>query len=897
MLYFPPWKKLLILVACLAGLVLASPNLFYETVDAYNRAPGEIERLTAKPSLTEAEQARLAELRAEAEAWPDWYPSDIVNLGLDLRGGAHLLVEVEIEEVIAERMQNLRAEVRQALRESGVRRFTQLTAGPDFVSVRITKPEKMEAAGEALRGLAQPVGGGLGGGFGMGGTFGGQDLAIGQPGDQTYRLTLTEPAVKALTDRTMAQSLEIMRRRIDEAGTREPTIQRQGNDRILIQVPGIGSAEELMDLIGRTAKLTFHKVLGFGEDASNPGPGEMVVSHAEDGSRYLLERRAILSGENLVDSQLGFHPDNGLPVVNFRFDTAGSRIFGNYTAANVGQLFAIVLDGEVISAPRIQSAILGGAGFIEGNFTVESATNLAILLRSGALPASITVLEQRTVGPDLGADSIAAGQAATTLAFVAVLVFMGAAYGRFGLFANVALILNLALIFALLSVIGATLTLPGIAGIVLTIGMAVDANVLIFERIREELKTASKGPARAIDKGYSHAVSAIVDANITTLIAAVILFAIGSGPVKGFAVTLGLGIVTSVFTALMVTRLMVVSWLEWARPKTLAIGLFRMLPRETRIDFMGVRRGPMIGSAAAVVGAVALAIVLGLNFGIDFRGGTMLIAKTPQEVAVGDYRSVLNELDIGDVAVTEISSTAEELGAEDAHMVMIRIEQQGDDPAIQSEAIKTTKTALSGAMDDIQFLATESVGAKVSAELLRAGALAVLLAVAAVLFYIWLRFEWQFGIGAVVALVHDVVLTIGVFAITKIEFNLAIIAAILTIVGYSLNDTVVVFDRVRENLRKYKKLSLSELLNLSLNETLSRTLMTSVTTLIALGAMYLLGPAVIKGFTFAMMWGVVIGTYSSVFVAAATLLRLGVKRDWSTAAEQKAGVRFDGAQV
>ena len=878
MLYMPPWKKALTLTLVLLGVLFAAPNLFYETVDSANRAETEIEQRRA---AGESVPDPLAE---RAGAWPSFLPDDVVNLGLDLRGGAHLLVEVQIAEVIEERMQDLRAEVRGALREAGVRRFSRLTAAPDHVSVRIENADQISAARAAIEGLAEPVSGGLG--FGMGGASG-QTLAVSSTGEQTLRVELSEAERAALTDRVMAQSLEVMRRRIDETGTREPTIQRQGEERILIQVPGIGSAEELLGLIGRTAKLTFHEVKAVGDEATNPGPGEMVRRGREDGTRYLLERRAILTGENLTDASTGFHPENGLPVVNFSFDTQGARIFGDYTAANVGELFAIVLDGTVISAPRIQSAILGGSGFIEGNFTTESANELSILLRSGALPASINVLQQRTVGPDLGADSIAAGTAATLLAFAAVLVFMMAAYGRFGVFAAIALVLNVGFIFALLSVLGATLTLPGIAGIVLTIGMAVDANVLIFERIREEMANA-KGPARAIERGYSGSFSAIVDANITTLIAAVILFAIGSGPVKGFAVTLGFGVVTSVFTALMVTRLMVVTWFERTRPKALKVTLMRLVPDGTRLSFMHVRRWPVVGSIIALVASVVLATTIGLNFGIDFRGGTLVEIRTEQAADLGRIRSIAQGMDVGDVQVQSFGSERD---------VLVRVEERGRSGDERMSVAEQLGDRLVAEIPGAEVRRVEVVGPKVSSELLQAGALAVLLAVGAVLLYIWLRFEWQFGLAAVAALVHDVGLTIGVFALTGIEFNLAIIAAILTIVGYSLNDTVVVFDRVRENLRRYKSMAFSDLLDLSLNETLPRTVMTSVTTLIALLSMFLLGPAVIQGFTFAMIWGVVVGTYSSVFVAAALLLRLGVKREWTTPDERQAGVRADGAQV
>ena len=357
-------------------------------------------------------------------------------------------------------------------------------------------------------------------------------------------VTLSEAETRAVDERTMQQSLEIIRRRVDETGTREPTIQRQGTDRILIQVPGIGSAEELLAIIGKTARLSFHPVVNRTTNAATtPGLDNVVYpSMDEPGVYYVLERRAVVTGEQLTDSQPSFD-QNGRPAVTFRFNPAGGAAFGQYTAANIGKPFAIVLDDEVISAPVIQSHIAGGSGIITGNFSPEESTRLAILLRAGALPAEIKVLEQRTIGPELGQDSIDAGRIAAVVALAAVLIFMALAYGLFGIFANIALLINIALIFALMTVIGGTLTLPGIAGLVLTIGMAVDSNVLIFERMREELKTA-RGPSRAIELGYEKAFSAILDANVTTLIAAVILFVIGSGPVRGFAVTLGLGIVT-----------------------------------------------------------------------------------------------------------------------------------------------------------------------------------------------------------------------------------------------------------------------------------------------------------------------------------------------------------------
>ncbi|TFL17741.1 protein translocase subunit SecD [Jannaschia formosa] len=554
MLQIALWKRLSILLVCVIGLALAAPNLFYGPVERHNDAATALER-GAVPT---------PEIEAALAEWPDFLPSGLVNLGLDLRGGAHLLAEVQLQDVYASRIDGYWPEVRDILRElrDTVGTIRRQEAPPDELRVRISQPEGMQAAVEAVRELASPI-------VSMTGV-GQTDIAVSGSGD-VLTLTLSEAERAATDDRTMQQSLEIIRRRVDEAGTREPTIQRQGADRILIQVPGIGSAQELKELIGTTAQLTFHPVIARGADPSTtPSADELLLPDMEDeGVFYLLERSPVVSGDELVDSQPGFD-QNGLPAVTFRFNPAGARAFGVYTSENIGAPFAIVLDEEVVTAPTIQSAITGGSGQITGNFNVEEANRLAILLRAGALPADLTFLEERTIGPELGQDSIDAGQVAAVVAMVAVIAFMILSYGIFGFFATVALSLNVALIFGLLSLIGGTLTLPGIAGIVLTIGMAVDANVLVFERIREELKTA-KGPARAIELGYEKALSAIVDANITTFIIAVILFALGSGPVRGFAVTLGIGILTSVFTAIYVTRLLIVFWFERRRPRTIEV--------------------------------------------------------------------------------------------------------------------------------------------------------------------------------------------------------------------------------------------------------------------------------------------------------------------------------------
>ena len=529
---------------CLWGIYSFSPHFFYSQVEKYNdlKKSGLVE--TQKPLL-------------ESQLWYDWAPSDLVNLGLDLRGGAHVLVEVNLEDVYSERLQNFWPEIRKNLRaiRNEVGSFSQeVSALNDSLIITISKKEGIEKAISFLNKELSSKN---------------SILEILRFENNKIKVSFDEQQKRKIDNQTMDQSLEIIRRRVDEAGTREPTIQKQGSRRILIQVPGLGSAEELLQLIGRTAKLTFHPVIKNSVSCEKkPGITSIIVENFDDIDNCLeLEKKFVVSGSQLTNAQPSFDQNNR-PAVSFQFNPVGGRKFGEYTKNNIGNPFAIVLDKQVISAPVIQSYIPGGAGIITGNFSVDESNRLAILLRAGALPASIQVLEQRTVGPELGADSIKSGKIAAIIAGTLVLLFMIASYGLFGLFANVGLIFNIALIFSIMAYFAATLTLPGIAGIVLTIGMAVDANVLIFERIKEEIKT-NKSLYRAIELGYEKALTSIIDANVTTFIAAVILFSLGSGPIKGFSVTLGIGIMTSVFTAVYLTRLLISIYFGFKKPKIL----------------------------------------------------------------------------------------------------------------------------------------------------------------------------------------------------------------------------------------------------------------------------------------------------------------------------------------
>ncbi len=527
MVYFPKWKIILVVVVCLMGVAYSAPNFLPKSA---------------------------------TENLPGWLPSQQVNLGLDLQGGSHLLLEVEVDEVIKQYLEGIGESARAELRTARLR-ARSLTVVDNSVVITMAKADEVAKAREAVKGIEPGA-------------------LVSTDGDTITIAPLNTTLVERRQS-ALQQSVEILRRRIDETGTREPTIQRQGDNRVLVQVPGLKDPDRLKAIIGKTAKLTFQlvDVENSVTDAMERGrvpPGSLLLEATEEDRAmgrqpaYLVKRRVLVSGEDLVDAHQSFEQRTNQPVVSFRLNARGAKKFGEVTTKNVGRPFAIILDKKVISAPVIREPIITGSGQISGSFTVQSAQDLALLLRAGALPAPIKVIEERTVGASLGADSISAGETACIVGMIAVIVFMLFAYGRFGVMADVALFFNLLLILAILSVIQATLTLPGIAGIVLTVGMAVDANVLIFERIREEVR-AGRTPLSAIDAGYSRALSTIVDANVTTLIAAILLYAFGSGPVRGFAVTLAIGIATSMFTAIMVTRLMVVTWLRRTRPQELPL--------------------------------------------------------------------------------------------------------------------------------------------------------------------------------------------------------------------------------------------------------------------------------------------------------------------------------------
>ncbi len=802
---------------------------------------------------------------AQVANWPAFLPTRQVALGLDLKGGSHLVLEIDTATMIAERLEIARDDATTALRKAHIT-TDNIQISNDQVIVTLPDAQNHDAALDALKVLANaqvetPRHGST------------AEFVITTPQDNSIHITLSEQGIRNRVDASAQQSLEIIRSRIDQIGVSEPTIQRIGSDRVLVQLPGIQDPSQVRKLLGSTAKLGFYMLAD--RNGTDRRDSSILTVQDKDGQSYHLHRTPALSGDHLTDAHAGFDPQNHQPVVNFRFDTAGAAKFADITRANVGKPFAIVLDNEVLSAPVIREAITGGSGQISGSFTVGETVTLSALLRAGSLPAPMTVIEERTVGPDLGADAIEMGLYTGLIGLALVTGLMFFLYGRWGLIANLALGLNVMLTFGALGLMGATLTLPGIAGIVLGIGLAVDANVLINERIREETKRGLSA-FMALDSGFKRAYATIVDSNITTLIATALLFEFGSGPVRGFAITMGLGILISMFTAVAVVRVIMTEIVWRKRMKKLVIEpLWRFMPEKTSISFMRAR---FLGiGMSLLLSAISIGLFFkpGLDYGVDFKGGIQIeVASSNMDdgnspLDPGTLRQKLSTLSLGEVSLQDIGK--------DGH-ILIRVERQPGGEQAQTTAVETVKKAVQSIDPAADFERTEVVGPKVSGELAQSGVSAVIFASLAMLGYIWWRFEWPFAVGAIVTLVLDVTKTIGFFAIMGLDFNLTAIAALLTLIGYSVNDKVVVYDRMRENLRLYRKMPMREIIDMSINQSLARCLFTSLTTLFAMVPMAIWGGSAVESFAVPMVFGVVIATTSSIYIAAPILLFLDTWR-------------------
>ncbi|MFB2549713.1 protein translocase subunit SecD [Ensifer soli] len=788
-----------------------------------------------------------------------YLPFGPVTLGLDLKGGSHLVLEVDASGLKKARLNTLLEDARRTLRAEGVP-ATSARITADTVTVTVDDAAARDRILPKLQELAAPTGGTLGFGGGQ------SDISVASS-DQAITIALTEAGLADRTSKAVEQSLEIIRQRVDQVGVAEPLIQRVGSDRILVQLPGLQDPTRLRQLLGSTAQMSFHMVdPATDPNQTTPPPrGVEILPGSNDGARYAVESRVAISGERLADAKAGFDQRTNEPIVSFTFDSLGARQFADITRDNVGRPFAIVLDGKVLTAPVIREPIIGGQGQISGNFTAQEATVLSALLRSGALPAPLTIIEERSVGPNLGSDSIRMGLYTGLAGLTAVVVLMVLLYGAWGWIANFGLILHTIFTIAVLGMLGSTLTLPGIAGIILGIGMAVDANILINARIREETANGA-GAMKALDLGFNKAFATIVDGNVTTLVGTLLLFMFGTGPVRGFAITMMIGIVISMFTSITVVRLMMHETVIRRKMKKIEIhSLFGKVPQLPSFSFMRGRFIAIGVSAVLSVSSIVLFFTPGLNYGIDFVGGIQVEATSKTTIDLAPLRSGLEDLRLGEVALQEFGHGAS---------VLIRVQRQAGGEEQQTVALNAIKERVAEIVPDATFERTEVVGPTISAELAQSGFLAVGLAMVAILIYIWWRFEWHFAIGAIVTLILDITKMIGFFALTGIDFNLTAIAAVLTLIGYSVNDKVVVYDRMRENLRKYKTMPFSDLIDMSINQVVMRCIFTSVAILASLLPMAIWGGDTVKPFAWPMVFGVVVATSSSIYIGGPILLFL-----------------------
>lgn len=763
----------------------------------------------------------------------------------------------------------------------------------------------------------------------------------------------------------VAQAQEVIRNRVDQFGVAEPTIQRQGENRIIIELPGVQDVQRAKDLVGQTALLEFQllepyedrarllqridQMLGADEaeeEAEADEPAEEAGLFEDDGEQLDLETgsRTLASmlgavgddfvvsardlqkvkniinspeAQKLISSDVEFlfssKPEGGegaeyyrlflvrkkpemtghmiqdafvsigqaidymgQPIVNFSTTDEGVRLFGRITGSHIGERMAIVMDQSVYSAPTIQSKITEGRGIITGSGTQEEAKDLSIVLRAGALPAEVEIIEDRTVGPSLGRDSIAQGRTAALYSMILIAIFMILYYRVAGIIADCALVLNILFIMAALAGFHATLTLPGIAGIILTIGMAVDANVLIFERIREELR-AGKTVRAAIDAGYSNALSAILDANVTTFLVGVVLYQFGTGPIRGFALTLCIGIISSLFTAFFVTRVIFDLITRKSQGQTLSIGPVNLLAN-LRIPFLSFRTFGFGASAAVLLlGVVSVVGINSIRPGIDFAGGTLLELHFDPPLQIEQIRGKLASVPVGDKTLDLSKNEIKQFGS--PNDILIRVSESQAGTKVADGIMAVLQKGFAANISELEWIRRqEKVGPKIGEELSGAAVRAVLVSLALILIYMAWRFHrFLYGIAAVAALFHDVLITMGLLSLFDIEITLAVVAGLLAIVGYSLNDTIVVFDRIRENLHTARKQGFETTVNLSINECLSRTLVTSVTTLVAVLVLMTFGGEVIRDFTITLMFGVIVGTYSSIFIAS-PVLYLGQQR-------------------
>src|SRR5216110_2645028 len=685
----------------------------------------------------------------------------------------------------------------------------------------------------------------------------------------TSFLIRLKPGDKPITKGMLDQAVEVIRKRIDTFGVSEPIISPVANDRILVQIPGLDTAkiQEARDQLSRVAKLEFRLVYpDNGERLREIDQGKQVIppeyrieTHkhkGEDGKsveeRLLVKKKADLSGDRVSGAGASYEKEGWM--VHLRFDPDGAKQFGNITAAHVHHRFAIVLDGVIQSAPVIQDAIYGGDAQITGRFTEEEARGLASVLQN-PLQTPVSIEEERSVSPTLGLDSIRASILAGLVGLIITLVCVAIYYKIPGLIADLALIINLILLMGALTMFHFVLTLPGIAGIILTIGLSVDANVLIYERLREEM-ALGKSLKVAVKTAYEKAFSSIFDANVTTLITAAILFWKASGPVKGFAISLTFGILASLFTALIVGRNALEGMVDAGKVKK--ISMLHLISAQ-HINFLGKGfLACMCSLALLLAGAMAFYTRGDRNFGVDFRGGDLITLSAPGKIDIGQVRDALKPIGFADASIQESTQVGKSY-------ITIRTPLNTSDK-VENQVMQTLPSS------GFRVEGSERVGALVGGELAKNSLIALGLGILGILIFVTFRFQLSFAVGAIVALLHDVLMTVGVFALFGRELTLTIVGAVLTVAGYSINDTIVVYDRIREGLASGRRGTIEEIMNSSINQTLSRTILTSTVTLIPILCLFFFGGAVLRDFSLAIIIGVVVGTYSSIFIASPIVL-------------------------
>ena len=882
-------------------------------------------------------------------------PDNRLKLGLDLRGGVHLVLEVDLEESKVELLKGRSSSVPERLRADKIHcREAEPVLEENALNVIVGIPKRLSDPNERSEYLRKAQDNLKDLDF-----FNAPQEINRTDTEVTYQIRLDESGLEQYSEQAIDQVMVVLRNRIDAFGVAEPSIRREANrPRIIVELPGAKDSSKPLQIVKTMGRLEFKLVeksptgaIAWTGSANTPPPDDMpegteIRYHNDDGtalanSWYVVQSPVLLSGDRIRNARETQGNTSFEIVVSMGFDSQGSRKFGELTSNHVGELLAILLDGKVQSAPRINEPILGGNAQISGDFTFEEAQYLANILKAGAFPVGVKIAEERTVGPTLGQEAIDDGIRAAVIGMAVVLIFMLIYYRFSGIVAIIALAFNLLIILGALAGFGAALTLPGLAGLVLTIGIAVDANVLIFERIREELRTG-KTVWSAIETGYQKAFWTILDANVTTLAVAAVLYHFGTGPIKGFAVTLGIGIFASMFTAIVVTR-EIYGWVLGSREvRKLSIG--QEVIRDTTIGFLGKSRmGFLVSSILIIIGLVSLVLHNGPNFGIDFRGGVKTYAKFNRVVTQPELSAKLMELgyerskiqvdaskqeasidigyqqefdsqrvvapliaDPGDATAgsVQVSSTQERVHVfrpgdviqlvEGEHRLRNEIREivEGEDTItfvlaneVGSDLTQAAEVQIQASVGQIltdallqgegdwqampRAVSVNEVGPSVGKDLKWAALWSVLWSIVILLLYISWRFEFRFAIGAIAALVHDVLITLGIFSVFVREINLPTVAAFLTIIGYSLNDTIVVFDRIRENSTLLRGADFAEIINRSINQSLSRTVVTSLTTLFVVLVIFLQTSAgqEINTFALALIVGVIVGTYSSIFIA------------------------------